>query len=240
MIMSNSRTTVGAWLCVVALPLFLMAQLLVAAAWRTPYSWSANNISDLGNVSCGPWGDDQRYVCSPLHLVMNTGFVLIGLLIVSGVILLWGSAHLGNRASSLMILLAGCGYVVVGLAPADLHENIHVVVGAIPIFFAGNAALLLAAIGSGRPRAMRFIALLLSAVGIGGTPLFLQRRYLGLGMGGMERVAAWPLLIFLALAGLASFQRLSTKTARKSPGRRGAEAMRTRRPSPVRHPWFAR
>jgi hypothetical membrane protein len=134
MIMSNSRTTVGAWLCVAALPLFLMAQLLVAAAWRTPCTWSANNISDLGNVGCGPWGDDQRYVCSPLYLVMNTGFVLIGLLIVSGVILLWGSAHLGNRASSLMILLAGCGYVVVGLAPADLHENIHVVVGAIPIF----------------------------------------------------------------------------------------------------------
>jgi hypothetical membrane protein len=227
MIMSNSRTAVGAWLCVAALPLFLMAQLLVAGAWRTPYSWSANNISDLGNVGCGPWGDNRRYVCSPLHHVMNTGFVLIGLLIVSGVILLWGSAHLGNRASNLMILLAGCGYVVVGLAPADLHENIHVVVGAIPIFFAGNAAMVLAAIGSGRPHAVGFIALLLGAVGLRGTLLFLQHRYLGLGMGCMERVAAWPLLIFLALAGLASFERLSTRTARKSPGRRGAESRQT-------------
>ena len=121
-------------------------------------------------------------------------------------ILLCGLPAVGNRVSILLILLAGCGYVIVGLAPADRHENIHVVLGAIPIFFAGNAALLLAAIGSARLRAVRFAALLLGVAGLGGTLLFLQRRYLGLGMGGMERVAAWPLLIFLALAGLAAVE----------------------------------
>ena len=53
-----------------------------------------------------------------------------------------------------------------------------------------------------RPRALRLAALLLGLVGLGATILFLLRHYLGLGMGGMELVAAWPLLVFLALTGL--------------------------------------
>ena len=197
------RSAAGALAWIAPPPLFLTAQLVAGSGWRVPYSWSANNISDLGNITCGSWGDDRRDVCSPLHLVMNVGFVATGLLIVAGVILLWGSAHLGNKLSSLLILFAGAGYVVVGLAPADRQENIHVVLGAIPIFFAGNAGLLLTAMGRRiRPRALRLAALLLGLVGLGATILFLLRHYLGLGMGGMERVAAWPLLVFLALTGL--------------------------------------
>jgi hypothetical protein len=49
---------------------------------------------------------------------------------------------------------------------------------------------------------LRVTALVAGLIGLSGTVLFLQRRYLGLGMGGMERVAAWPLLIFLAVAGI--------------------------------------
>ena len=178
------RSAAGALAWIAPPPLFLTAQLVAGSGWRVPYSWSANNISDLGNITCGSWGDDRRDVCSPLHLVMNVGFVATGLLIVAGVILLWGSAHLGNKLSSLLILFAGAGYVVVGLAPADRHENIHVVLGAIPIFFAGNAGLLLSAMGCRiRPRALRLAALLLGLVGLGATILFLLRHYLGLGMG---------------------------------------------------------
>ena len=113
------RSAAGALAWIAPPPLFLTAQLVAGSGWRVPYSWSANNISDLGNITCGSWGDDRRDVCSPLHVVMNVGFVATGLLIVAGVILLWGSAHLGNKLSSLLILFAGAGYVVVGLAPAD-------------------------------------------------------------------------------------------------------------------------
>lgn len=61
----------GAVLWVVAGPLFLLAQLVVQAAWSAPFSWATNNISDLGNVRCQPWGDDARYVCSPLHALIT-------------------------------------------------------------------------------------------------------------------------------------------------------------------------
>jgi Protein of unknown function (DUF998) len=119
---SAARQTVAGWLWTAAGPIFLVAQLDAGRAWRTPYSWSRNNISDLGNVGCGPWGDDRRYVCSPLHDVMNFGLVITRILIAAGVILLWQSPHRPNRLGGILILLAGVGYVAAGLGPADRHE----------------------------------------------------------------------------------------------------------------------
>jgi Ni/Fe-hydrogenase subunit HybB-like protein len=76
------------------------------------------------------------------------------------------------------------------------------VLGALPIFFAGNIGLLVTAASRRPTKSLRVTALVAGLVGLSGTLLFLQRLYFGLGMGGMERVAAWPLLIFLAVAGI--------------------------------------
>jgi hypothetical membrane protein len=195
----------GAWAWTLVAPVFLTLQLVVGSAWDGGYSWADNNLSDLGNVRCGPWGPDERYVCSPLHDLMNTTFVATGLLVLAGVVLLWRCDLLGgSRAGRLLLGLAGAGYVVVGLAPADVHEDVHVVLGAVPVFFAGNLALLLLAAGRGPVlRLVRLAGLVSGVAGLAGSVLFLQHRYLGLGMGGMERVAALPLHVFLLVTGLA-------------------------------------
>ena len=56
--------------------------------WRGPYSLSKNYISDLGAIGCGSMAaglnGETGALCSPLHAVMNTSFVLQGLLIVAG------------------------------------------------------------------------------------------------------------------------------------------------------------
>jgi hypothetical protein len=39
---------------------FFATHVIVELAWPRPYSWARNNISDLGNVRCGSWGDDGR------------------------------------------------------------------------------------------------------------------------------------------------------------------------------------
>jgi hypothetical membrane protein len=54
---------------------------------------------------------------------MNLGFVITGVLIAAGVILLWRSPERPNRLGSILILLAGAGYIAVGLGPADRHET---------------------------------------------------------------------------------------------------------------------
>jgi hypothetical protein len=52
--MSINRLGAYSWL--LATPLFLAANVTTELAWRHPsFSWAANNISDLGNVTCGLW-----------------------------------------------------------------------------------------------------------------------------------------------------------------------------------------
>ncbi|WP_406481928.1 hypothetical protein [Streptomyces sp. NBC_01615] len=67
----------------------MVTEAVAASSWKAPrYRHSFNFISDLGVPSCG--GEvDGRTVCSPLHAVMNTGFVVQGVLFVVAAVLLF-------------------------------------------------------------------------------------------------------------------------------------------------------
>ncbi|MGW2092182.1 DUF998 domain-containing protein [Promicromonospora sukumoe] len=58
---------------------FLVAEAVSAVAWTAgAYDYGVNFISDLGTTVCGAeYGG--RVMCSPLHAVMNAGFVTMGL-----------------------------------------------------------------------------------------------------------------------------------------------------------------
>ncbi len=182
---------------------FLMAHLIVQSAWNPPYSWSASNISELGLVTCGVQDSVGRYICSPLHTLMNASFVLTGLFLLTGVFLTRASwPPQRARAGGVLIAIAAAGWVVTGAFPADVNEDVHVVLGAVPIFFAGNFGLLL--MGLTRPPQARWLragTVAAGVIGLAAAVLFLDHKYLGLGMGGMERVTALPLLLWSALTG---------------------------------------
>ncbi|MEV8309985.1 hypothetical protein AB0P36_22195 [Streptomyces flavidovirens] len=57
----TARIGAAAWIAATA-QLFV-GQLAVESAWRTPYSWAGNNISDLGNVHCQMWDASRPSVC---------------------------------------------------------------------------------------------------------------------------------------------------------------------------------
>ena len=82
-----------------------------------------------------------------------------------------------------------------------MRENQHVL-GALLIMAVGNMGLVLAGIGLADdvPIPLRWATSLLGTTAIAAFVLFLSHRYLGLGMGGMERVALFPLLMW-ALSG---------------------------------------
>ncbi|MER6949454.1 DUF998 domain-containing protein [Nonomuraea sp. NPDC000554] len=188
---------------------FLLAQVIVGSAWPSGYSWAANNISDLGNVHCQMWDDSRpRYVCSPLHALMNTSFVVQGLLLLAGLLLTggacWGKGWLQGIARTLLAIDAG-GYVLVGLVPADLDENLHLL-GALLIMGAGNIGLLLAAFvpRPGLFRDLRTATLAIGLVAVAGAALFFTQHDPGIGLGGTERVAvftleAWTLVMAVAV-----------------------------------------
>jgi hypothetical membrane protein len=204
MIPSTFSSRTAAWAWVLGTAQFLVLHFIVQLVWTKPYSWALNNVSDLGNVSCQPWGDNARDVCSPWHAWMNTAFVLEGLCIVAGVVFssrLWGRSWTAWTARALLIL-AGVGYVLAGLFPADINENVHVL-GALFIAVLGNMGLIMT--GQSLATGYRPLRLLASGIGLVGcvaTGLFFSGTYLGLGMGGMERLAVLNLQTWTLIAGL--------------------------------------
>lgn len=156
---------------------FFVGQFVVQAAWTTPFSWAENTISDLGTAA------------SPWHTLMNAVFV------TNGVLLAVGSVTQFRGAARYLLLAAAIGSVLVGAAPSDVAENPHVV-GAALVFVVGNLGMIAAG-----PAAPRWVPVLFGVVGLVATVLFATRADLGLGVGGMERVAVYPLFAWFLIEG---------------------------------------
>jgi hypothetical membrane protein len=182
---------------------FFAVMVIVQLGWTTPYSWSTNNISDLGNVHCGEVSG--RYICSPLHGLMNVSFVLGGLLFLSGILLTsaaWPRTFVSYLVRSLLIATSG-GWMIAGLYPADINENLHVVGGAFVIFVFGNLALLLLHFVRTGPIAnTRRYAVAFGALGLLAMLLHFSGNGLGLGVGGMERLTAYGVPVWLTITGI--------------------------------------
>ncbi|GLY15661.1 hypothetical protein Kisp01_26760 [Kineosporia sp. NBRC 101677] len=205
----KTKTVVGLAALVGAVVQFLVFHLVVQAAWERPYSWADHNISDLGNRTCAVQAEPQmRWVCSPDHGMMNESFIRLGVLAVIGLLLSAPLWRPGARAARGLLLAAGLGWVLVGLAPADVNENVHVL-GAALIMLAGNIGLIVAGRQASDPIVRRF-GLPLGALGLTAFTLFLSQQYLGLGMGGMERVAVFPQLAWLVLFAVVGLRHLFT------------------------------
>jgi hypothetical membrane protein len=202
---TETQRRLGAAALVLGTLQFFAAHLVVQSAWPEPYSWSRNFISDLGAVSCGPFlGVD---VCSPLHVWMNASFVLQGVLLIVGVILI-GSVGRGvptGRAWRALVLLAGAGWIVIGFLPEDQNLTVHSI-GALPVFMLGNVALILAgrSMAARELRSVRHASLALGVLGLLGlvlTAVAVARPEWEL-VGAAERLAVFPLQVWALLMGL--------------------------------------
>jgi hypothetical membrane protein len=174
---------------------YFLTQLVVASAWNAPFSLKANTISDLGNTACGRFAD--RLVCSPLHNLMNASFVVLGLSMIIGSFLIPS----GFRKTPLCRLgfygmaLAGLGTILVGLFPENTVPFMHILGAALP-FFVGNVVLVLFSYVLNLPPGFRYYTRASGIVALIALVIFLFDQYLGLGLGGMERVVAYPQAIW--------------------------------------------
>jgi hypothetical membrane protein len=206
------RVRIGYSAWIVGVVQFFVIHVIAESAWARPYSWARNNISDLGNAHCALQSEPEpRYICSPEHSLMNDSFVALGVLLVVGAALTGGSLWRRSRTaavSRLLLACAGAGFVLAGLAPSDVDENQHAL-GALLIMAAGNIGLVLTgfALAEHVAAPLRWGTSLLGVTAITAFGLFLAQHYLGLGMGGMERVAAFPLLLWVLAVGIRGFIR---------------------------------
>ncbi|MCX4911207.1 DUF998 domain-containing protein [Streptomyces sp. NBC_00878] len=163
----------GAVVLVVNAVQWVVAEAITAAAWTSPpYSYARNYISDLGVADCGT-RFQGRELCSPDHALMNTSFMLEGILFATGVLLLAGLVE--GRARRVIIALAlahGVGMVLIGLfhGTADgpaFGTALHVGGAGIGILCANTLAILAGALrGLGLPTAYRIFSVTVGALGL--------------------------------------------------------------------------
>jgi hypothetical membrane protein len=216
----------GAMVWIVNTLQYGVAQIVVAAAWHTPYSWTRNYISDLGNTQCAPFAvhGTPTYVCSPLHTLMNASFVLSGVLTVLGTLLLW-RVWPARRITTIALalwLVAGVLKMVVGLAPENTVAGLHLLGAAnLPVL---SVAIVLLGIAFLRLRpGFGTLSIVIGSVGLVGAILSTAAQTagsaldLGLGNGGMERVAGYPGNVWMVIVGIGVLYTARSSDARVPP-----------------------
>ena len=187
---------------------YLIAQLVAQAAWRTPYSWMVNPPSDLGAVHCQRTGSGYplpRYVCSPLHGVVNASVIALAALLAGGVLLTascWGGGA-ASRAARILLIAGAAGSVMVGLVPEDVNLSLHVL-GAFAGIVVGNCGFLLAGLirRSSPLSRLRPVTLPLSILAVTAAVLLFTGGIPAGDFGGVERLAVFPLRCWMVIAGI--------------------------------------
>jgi hypothetical membrane protein len=149
------------------------------------YSVSMNYISDLG-ATC-------RQVCQivqPTATIFNSSIMLLGLLLIIGAYCVRRSFKRGPL--TVLLILTGIGALGVGLFP-ETTGIIHHIFSAVVFLFAGLSAIASFQITK---RPMSYLSTLMGLVTLVALMLYLSNIFFGLGPGGMERMIAYPALLW--------------------------------------------
>lgn len=187
----------GAWMWVLCGEYFL-TQAYVASRWEVDFDITKNAISDLGAVTCGMFGG--REVCSPDHLVMNIGFIVLGILMAGGAYFLW--RHFQTvRLGFILIALSGLGAVIVGFIPEDTVAIGHVI-GAAISFIAAGTGMVWCGVKLSLPPWLRGLSIGLGMVSLVSLVALTLGFYETLGFGTVERLVSYPTTTWLMIIGV--------------------------------------
>ncbi|WP_159703415.1 DUF998 domain-containing protein [Arthrobacter sp. 18067] len=233
--LAGRRELVGGWAAITPIHYFIVEAVAIAAWLGSPgYERRAHVISDLGAAHCGPFNGYE--VCSPLNWLMNVSFVLQGVAMILGAVLvntavLSIAAEPGARvitprmasesqrtaesfpwiaagAVRALIFVAGIGQAMVGLVPEDTDLALHLV-GAGMYFIAGPLSLAILGVVWRRHTQMSWFVLVCGAVSLGTTIYILA---VGLRVeepGAIERTMAYPIIMGLSMVGLVVARRVT-------------------------------
>jgi hypothetical membrane protein len=187
--------------------LYFLIQIIVAWVFVPSYSLVSNTISDLGETSCRGYGSPA--ICSPRWWLMDyVGFLLLGLVMVVGSALLYHEftdrPPRERRAAMFgfgLIALGGLGSILVAFFPENENGTMHIV-GAFLAIAIGNIAILMLGAVLTLPESMRRSMLMFSSLALAALLCFASHRSFGIGRGTMERIAAYPVTIWLITFGL--------------------------------------
>src|ERR1700712_384509 len=115
---------------------YIAAEAITASAWKQPtYSYANNWITDLGSATAGEF--QGRELNSPLSAIMNSGFIIQGLLYGLGVLLLSRTITGRTRTFTTVLgVVTTIGYILVGTFHGSLQAQQN---GTLPLHFTGAA-----------------------------------------------------------------------------------------------------
>ena len=136
--------------------------------------------------------------CSPLLIIMNAGFVLLGVLTIAGILLtraIWPRRRLTSVGLALAVV-SGLGGLLAGIFPANVNLGAYIF-GSILNLLAASVGILLLGLGvrkqNGRLAAWSIALGLTTIVGLA---LSSNHIFLGIGPGAMERVIGYPSVVW--------------------------------------------
>jgi hypothetical membrane protein len=170
--------------------------LVIAEILYPNYNVSTNYISDLGI------GDSA--------IIFNSSIFLLGLMIVAGAYFVQHAFN--SKLTLIMLITTGIGAIGVGLFTEDTHQ-IHVAFSLIVFLFGGLSAIVCYKL---QKPPLSYLSVILGAATLVALALFGTENYLGLGAGGMERMIAYPVLLWAIGFGgyLIGYQEESRKTSK--------------------------
>jgi len=149
----------------------------VSEAFYPGYNLSENYISDLG--------------VGPSSLIFNISVFLLGALMVGGAFLLQRGFH--DRIFTVFLILDAVGAMGVGVFPENL-EPMHSLSAVLIFLFGGVSALYSFRLVK---QPFTLISIILGVWSLVASGLFAMEQYLGLGVGGMERMIVYPVLMWI-------------------------------------------
>lgn len=219
---SQRRSVLGiaaAILFIVAGVQYLVAETVAASAYQTPaYSYASNFISDLGAPDCSTF--QGREICSPLHTVMNAGFIAQGALFVVASFLLM--RLVSGRARNVYLAIAliyGVGTFLVGYfhGSTEATENGTVdyhYIGASMAILGGNVAAIVAGFQWRRlemPRWFGITSIVLGFIGVA-SAVVLATTFGILPPGIPERASVYTITAWQILTGIVLLVGLRRRT----------------------------
>jgi hypothetical membrane protein len=173
--MKYSRGKVAGALFFIAASQFVLG-VIVAEALYPNYSIFGNHISDLG--------------VGPSSMIFNSSVFLLGLLLMIGAYFL--QCAFNFKALTAFLVLTAIGAMGVGVFTEN-SGTVHLVVSLVAFLFGG-----LSAIFSFKLLKIPFslLAVILGLMTLGSLVLYAGKIYLGLGLGGMERMVVYPILMW--------------------------------------------
>lgn len=181
--MNYSNGKVAGALIFIAVTQFVLG-LTVSEALYSGYSISDNYISDLG--------------VGPSSTIFNSSVFLMGLLLIIGAYFLQRAFNFTMLTA--MLVLTAIGAMGVGIFTEDAG-TMHSVVSVIAFLFSGLSAIFAVVCSYVHDfRLMKtpfsIIAVILGLTTLASLALFIGKVYLGLGVGGMERMVVYPALMW--------------------------------------------